>query len=688
MTARQRILVEHPFLLVPPALYLFTVAPTIGFGDTAILIDAIQRRVVTAHVNNHPLTVLAGIVLGALLPLDDLALRANLVSALFGSLAVTGFYWIVHREVGSRTTATAAAAALAVSHSMWWHSTVVENYAASAFLFVVALGLWQRLDRTGEGRWLYALCAVGGLSVLNHVQMSFVCVGIAVTGLLHAAARVSGRGKVIAACGLGATVGLLPWLVLVLRDAARVGSMAVALRGAFVGSFAGTFFSGQALPSLLDTAYLFWFQSPAFPTAILAAWGVGATLRRAPRNPRAWGLVTAFLLNTATFAFYATWDKFAFLLVSFVNCFFLASLGLHDLLTRLEARPWARRAILAWAALAVVVAAGLYGSIASWARDPGSIWHARYGNRYSENLYFQSEFVVNPSKRGYREVERFATLLFEKLPPGAIFLDDDSRTYYPLADYYQRYYHRRPDVSVVLTNSWGIPDWGLGADAVAALMVRAFHLDKPFFTATLQAPTAQLVAQARRHAPIEFARFDLEPGRWVYRLIPSSERRPAGVPGPGPESLSGFEPLRLDGPAGYLDLSLRHVLFAVLAEPVMQDMRPFGRGWHGDDQLFLGSSRPGGSVELALRSAEGGRLALALYLTAAPDFGVLEVEVGGLTARIDLYDPSVQPLTYRLPEVTVAPGLTRMVIRIADKNPRSSGYKAGLDGLGFRRLGR
>ena len=43
----------HPFLLVPWVFYYLTSAPTIGLGDTAMLIDCIQTLHLSTHCNSH-----------------------------------------------------------------------------------------------------------------------------------------------------------------------------------------------------------------------------------------------------------------------------------------------------------------------------------------------------------------------------------------------------------------------------------------------------------------------------------------------------------------------------------------------------------------------------------------------------------------------------------------------------------
>jgi hypothetical protein len=688
--ARFRLVRRHPFLLIPPLFYSHTVCRSLGFGDTAIMIDAMRQGLVDSQVNTHALSILAGMLFQSL-PVGEYAFRANLISVFFGSLAVMVFYGAIFAQYGSRLVAGLVAAFLMISHSMWWHSTLVENYAASALITSVCLYLWTRFGSTGREVFLLLLCFTAGLGLLNHVQLAFLCVGAAITGIHYAwPMGAAQRASILLRCFFAALAGLLPWLLLILRDVSRSGSLSLTLRNAFVGNFSGTFFSGAVLPSLGDTAYLFWFQSPT-PYLLFGLVGLWLTWREDGfRSPMHNGILTFFALNTITFCFYATWDKFAFLLVSFIVFHFYCGRGLHGVYEWMAARPRWRWGLTASLAAWLAFPPYLYANVATWALDAESPWHWRYNNRYSENLYFQAEYIANPNKRDFREVETFVDRLFARVPPGGIYLDDDSRTYYCVANYYQRYYRRRPDITTLLVNSWGIANWGLGRDTLSDILVRAYFLDKPFFAASVQWPVNEFIQSARRRAPIEFERFPIAEGKWIFRMITSAERT-QNEEGPGTLEKSGvFEPLVVSTPSGFFDIAPAHILFFASASPTVQDMRGFaGSRWHGNDQLFFNNDRIGTAVELGLRTDKPRTVVLTLALTAAPDYGVVSVQwlPDGPEEIVDLYSNLVEPTRVELSPYDLRPGLNRIRLTIIDKNPRSSSFKMGIDGIGYKLVG-
>ncbi len=672
---------RYGFFFIPPLFYITTMARTIGFGDTALLVNDIQRAGLESHVNNHPMTVLTGVIFNALFPFQELAIRASLVSVFYGSLTIAAFYWLLLFELGSVVSAIFGSLLLMLCHSLWWHSTVIENYAASAFLLTVCLNCWRRFERTQKNNWLYALCFFAGLSIFNHVQMGFVCIGVLVTGLITAK-REKQFVPILPYCGLAAVGGMLPWLALIVRDAGRTGSFAVTIKGAFVGSFESTFFSGEFWSSITETSYVMWFQSPTLYMTLFGAAGIYLLYKESPKSASFWGIMAPLLINTTNFCFYPTWDKYAFLLESFVILHFFASRALHELLKRTRAQAAPRYATYVFIGLSLVVPPFLYGNVATWAANPDSVWHHRYNNIYSENVYQQSEFIANPNKRGFSDVEKFAHLLFAKLPKDATFLDDDSRTYYPLADYFQKHYKMRQDLSILLVNSWGIANWGLSSDTIAEIITKAYYLDKPFFAISNKVPINGFIMQAQKKVPeIEFVKFPIEDNRWVYRLVTQSEK--AGNRRIALEDMAWIPTLNVSAPSGYFDLSPKDIIFFSTGSAELQNMSNFVGHWHSNDHLFFKGEKPGAGVEFYLKSNDTRLVDLTFWLTSAPDFAKVKMEINKSEATADLFESVVQPTKISLSSVALTPGINKIKLTVLEKNPSSKGYHFAIDGVEY-----
>lgn len=523
---------RHPFPLVPLAFYAFTCGRTIGSSDTALLVDEMRTLNLSTHVNHHNLTIFVG-WLFSFVPHPNFAYVANLVSVVLGALAVSAFYWLVFEAFGRRTVAAASALLLMVSHSMWWHSTIAEVYAANALLTVIALILLQRLARRFGEVELGLLFFVAGVAIFNHAQMGVLALGAAA----YLVARLCDRGQVgpsparlIGRCAAWFAAGILPYLLVFVKDVGREHSISRALDLALGADFKTIMMKGEWIPSVLDLLFLVALQ---FPSPFLLAVVAGLFLiAREWRDGKALlALLAIFAVNTGFFMFYDTWDKFAFLLPSFIVLAFGGSIALHRVWVFLEARRSAALYTAAGLAFVVSLVAPIhvYSRLSRWGREPG-FWQKKFGSILHANSHDVGEYVANPNKRNYREYEVFISLLFAKLPEGAIFVDDDSRTYYPIR-YYQKYYGRRRDLRVELVNVWGFEGWGLGRQAFAALLEAAYEGDKPLFLISIGFPYDARIIPIPGSERYRFRKYQLGDGRWIYRLLTASE---AGIPSEPP----------------------------------------------------------------------------------------------------------------------------------------------------------
>ncbi|MGD8396418.1 MAG: hypothetical protein PVF43_13200, partial [Candidatus Eiseniibacteriota bacterium] len=192
-------------------------------------------------------------------------------------------------------------------------------------------------------------------------------------------------------------------------------------------------------------------------------------------------------------------------------------------------RPGGAILLAVTALLVVALPVVLYAQLSLWGRDPGP-FHARWNNDYTENTHDAAEYIANPDKRHWNDVEEFAGLLFAKLPQGAVYIDDDSRLYYPI-EYLQRHRDRRSDLHVRMVNSWGFSGWGLSEEQFAHQLRRAYRADRPLFVVTLDWPFRHFIARAAEQGvTTRFERFELDAHHWIYRLRTRSELGDAEAP--------------------------------------------------------------------------------------------------------------------------------------------------------------
>ena len=100
------------------ALYLTTLQRGVSLPDSAVIIEAMQRPVVSAFACNHTLNNLVGWLVCRVVPFGTAAWRGNAVSALYGAALAGLFCALVRRLGGSRPLAGLCTASLAVSHGV------------------------------------------------------------------------------------------------------------------------------------------------------------------------------------------------------------------------------------------------------------------------------------------------------------------------------------------------------------------------------------------------------------------------------------------------------------------------------------------------------------------------------------------------------------------------------------------
>ncbi len=211
------------------AVFLATVGRTVGQADT-FEFQVVAPKLGIAHPTGYPLYLLLAKVF-SLLPLGEMALRINLLSAVCATGAVVAVHGILRRLGCPPVPSVLAAWCLAFSAAFWSQAVVAEVYALNAFLvMMVLLGLVGVVGRSAAGhpvgpaleptKWRTEWFAVRmvflalGLGFANHLT-TIVLVPAAVLAFWWARPRLSGRQW--ASAGLLSALGLLLYLYLPIR---------------------------------------------------------------------------------------------------------------------------------------------------------------------------------------------------------------------------------------------------------------------------------------------------------------------------------------------------------------------------------------------------------------------------------------------------------------------------------------
>ncbi|WP_428940478.1 glycoside hydrolase family 172 protein [Fontivita pretiosa] len=119
-----------------------------------------------------------------------------------------------------------------------------------------------------------------------------------------------------------------------------------------------------------------------------------------------------------------------------------------------------------------------------------------------------------------------------------------------------------------------------------------------------------------------------------------------------------------------------------------QEMSNFNGEWSGNAQLFWTPDAPDAMLNLSLPAPEEATWQLIAYFTRAPDYGIVQIRIGGqfLARRLDLFAPGVEPTgPIDLGKVHLRAGENPLTIQVVGKSERSSNYFVGIDGFVLKR---
>lgn len=114
----------------------------------------------------------------------------------------------------------------------------------------------------------------------------------------------------------------------------------------------------------------------------------------------------------------------------------------------------------------------------------------------------------------------------------------------------------------------------------------------------------------------------------------------------------------------------------------VQPMAGFGSGWSGNAQLFWSGGRAGAVLDLIVDVPVAATYAVELYVTRAPDYGDLRIEIDGKPAALTVqgFAPSVMaPIPLQIGKFSLAAGQRKISFMITGKFPQSTNYFVGID---------
>jgi hypothetical protein len=163
------------------SLYLLTLAPTVqGFDSAELTVGAYTLSFI--HAPGYPLYLSIGHLFAGI-PIGDVGLRLNLMSAVLGILTLMVLYKLLLLHTGEWLISLGAAALFAATPIFWSQAIRAEVYTLHTLLIAGALLAWLDASRSGRlGSYLVCYVLLG-MGMANHPTTALLWLSVLVCAI-------------------------------------------------------------------------------------------------------------------------------------------------------------------------------------------------------------------------------------------------------------------------------------------------------------------------------------------------------------------------------------------------------------------------------------------------------------------------------------------------------------------------
>ena len=455
------------FFLIPGVFYFVTACRTPGWVDATLIVSNVVELELQSWVNCHNLFHILGYAWITLFPETHIHYALVLLSALFGALTVQLMFLVFLEATDNRFVAAVGALVLMVSHSLWWHSTMLEVYTLNTAILAGMLLCIVRYNQSEKRRHLYIASFLLGLGCSNHLLMVFFIFGfVALVAFMLVKKRELNFVALVIVLGcflLGAGLYIVIFTRDFLYNVRLAGSgnldqsMLSRLFKAFsatVDSATGKDFRNYMFPGNISVEEKrFWrinyivvlllnYPSTAI---VFALFGFYSFWRKKPLRMPFLFFIIGLAAQIVWSSNFFVWDMYAFSLPVYILLSLPMVFALHHLYTRFKRG----RLFLALLLPLLLTSPLVYTLISDDGGKDGIV--KQYFKRYpeweqAENTWDVVEYLINPNKRSYDNVVRYSEEIFRIMPQNAHFWNSVGRADYPLRLYYRDIYKVRTDI--------------------------------------------------------------------------------------------------------------------------------------------------------------------------------------------------------------------------------------------------
>ncbi len=431
--------IRQLFWVIPLAFYISTMAKTMGYVDASLILNNAYELQISAWVNNHNLFSLLGWIWIRIFPVGSEFVRINLLAAAFGAFTVYFIFLTCFEYTKKISISLITAIALMLSHSLWWHSNMIEVYTLNTFLIALILYSVLKYFRTSEKKWIFASMFFWGLGISNHILMSlFVIAFIVLLIIKRKSYSIWDVAKGVAFLILGLSL----FLFACLKSYLSYHSVIVVINQLTGGEFRSLMFS--------SAPRLFWWLNYLgliiyqYPSLILIFLFCGLYALFVRRESFDLFLIAALIPQILWSANYYVWDMYAFSLPVYVLLSVVICKGLSLI------NPG--RKVLIITSISLLLPIFLYKNIHR------ITFVRRFVERYPmiemvQGIFDPVKYFLDPEKHAFNRADKFIKTLFRRLPENAWYFGN---TYdYPIRYYYQPIRHLRLDIrSPIIFTFW------------------------------------------------------------------------------------------------------------------------------------------------------------------------------------------------------------------------------------------
>lgn len=427
-------------LTVAGLLYAITCAPGMLWQDSAFYVWRIWNNDIEGIMGlalSHPLYIMIGIAVKHI-PLGEFAWRMNIMSAVFGAVAVANLFLLLRLWLGRIIPSLIGAVTLAVSWTFWQQSVMAEVYTLHAALMLGELIVLLRYIRTKRPAYLYVLGLFNGLAIANHMWAVFG-LGCYTVFLFVLLVRRQLGAKHFGIIALLWVIGALPYEYLVIKNIMLSGDIHATLVSAMFGRLwqANVLNVSMSVKIVLENIMFVLLNFPT-PNLVLLFVGLWALRQKAPSRSFA-NVVLALLVLYLAFAFrYTVVDRYVFFLPFYCLAAILIGLGADVILRR-----YYHKVLVLIMVAFVVLPIPIYYITPIVARK----MYKALGQRRQRPYRDEYSYFLQPWKAGYRGAEQFANEALNGVEEHAIIYSDS--TIIHLLLYMRQAKSERTDVKVV-----------------------------------------------------------------------------------------------------------------------------------------------------------------------------------------------------------------------------------------------